>query len=124
MNPQMLQKYINSCSLTFKAFEHEVNISQSKTNLWHFSSLSHRKQKKYMVYCAPNLQKVKSLIKVALRKLPKGSRLVVVCQQYSEDDYQEALEMDYCLVTVETLRQYGTKMLEITSNEEQIVQAI
>lgn len=123
MNPKMLQKYINSCTLTFKAFEHEVNVSKNKANLWHFTSVSHRQQKKYMVYCAPNLQKVKSLIRVALKKLPKGSRLVVVCQDYSENDLNEAVEMDYCLVTMATLRQYGSKMLEITSEDSTMPQA-
>ena len=75
-----------------------------------------------MVYCAPNLAKVKSLIKVALKKLPKGTRLVVVCKEYSDDDYSDALEMGYCLVTMGTLRQYGSQMLEISSGSDSLPQ--
>lgn len=123
MNPKMLQKYINSCTLTFKAFDHEVNISRNKANLWHFTSVSHRQEKKYMVYCAPNLQKVKSLIKIAMKKLPKGTRLVVVCKDYSEEDLVESQEMGYCLVTIGTLRQFGSKMLEITTESGPLAQA-
>jgi hypothetical protein len=122
MSQQVLQKYINSCTLTFKAFEHEVNVSKNRANLWHFTSISHRQEKKYMVYCAPNLAKVKSLIKVALKKLPKGTRLVVVCKEYSDDDYSDALEMGYCLVTMGTLRQYGSQMLEISSGSDSLPQ--
>lgn len=123
MNPKMLEKYINSCTLTFKAFDHEVNVSNNKANLWHFTSLSHRMHKKYMVYCAPNLQKVRSLIKIALKKLPKDSRLVVICQECSEADYQESVEMGYCLVTISTIKQYGSQMLEISSREGRSPQA-
>lgn len=123
MNPKMLQKYINSCTLTFKAFEHDVNITKNKANLWHFTSISQRQEKKYMVYCAPSLSKVKSLIKVALKKLPKNSRLVVVCQAYDEDEYQESLDLGYCLVTIGTLKEYGSQMLELSAKLDSMPQA-
>lgn len=112
---KILEKYISSCSITFKAFDHEVIMNKSKTTLWHFSSFSRRQNKKYMVYCTPDIKKARSLIKVALRKLPPESRLVVVCSQFTQSDQQDALEHDYCLITIEVLKKYGAEMLEISA---------
>lgn len=112
---KMIEKYVSSCSITFKAFDHDVIMNKSKTTLWHFSSFSRRQNKKYMVFCTPDLNKTRSLIKVAMKKLPKDSRLVVVCGQYTQSDQLDALEQDYCLVTIDVLKKYGTQMLEISS---------
>lgn len=112
---KILEKYVSSCSITFKAFDHEVVMNKSKTTLWHFSSFSRRQNKKYMVFCTPDIKKARSLIKVAMKKLPKDSRLVVVCSQFTQSDQQDALEQDYCLITIDVLKKYGTEMLEIST---------
>ncbi len=117
MSGSFLEKFITSCTLTFKAFDHEVNLSRNKANLWHFTSFSTNTQKKYMVYCAPDLSKVSSLITVASKKVPKGSRLVVVCKEVTPEQLKLAEENGYTLVTHSELKDYGTKMLEAKANQ-------
>lgn len=114
---KILEKFISSCSITFKAFDHEVVMNKSKTTIWHFTSFSQRQNKKYMVYCVPDIKKARSLIQVAMRKVPKDARLVVVCSQFSQSDQQDAIERKYCLITIEVLRQYGAEMLDICSKK-------
>lgn len=111
MSSKILRKFINACSLTFKSYEHEVVISKNKANLWHFSTTMNN-GKKFMVYCAPQLGKVKSIIKIALKKIPPNSRLVVVCESYSESDRSIADEQGFCLIDIETLQKYGTDMID------------
>jgi hypothetical protein len=94
-------------------FEHEVIISKNKANLWHFTAK--REDKKYLVYCAPQLSKVKSIIKIALKKVPQGSRLIVVCNTYTNEEEQAAINSNYSLIDIHTLQKYGTEMLEAKS---------
>ena len=42
-----LKKFITSCSLTFKAFDHEVNMTQNKATLWNFVAINKRGDKHY-----------------------------------------------------------------------------
>jgi hypothetical protein len=107
---KVLEKFITQCSLTFKAYDHEVIISKSKSNLWHFTTNYNNKQ--FMIYCAPNLTKVKSIIKIALKKVPNNSRLVVVCSTHTKEEKQNAEELNYCLLDITTLQRYGNDMLE------------
>ena len=96
-------------------FEHDVIISKNKANLWHFTAK--RDEKKYLVYCAPHLSKVKSIIKIALKKVPQGSRLVVICNTFTGEEEELANDLDYCLIDIHTLQKYGTDMLEARSSE-------
>ena len=111
MSSKILRKFINTCSITFKAYEHEVVISKNKANLWHFSTTMSN-GKKFMVYCAPQLGKVRSIVKIALKKIPADSRLVVICENLSDKDRVEADTQGYCLVDIGTLQKYGTDMID------------
>ncbi len=110
---KQIEKYITTCTTTFKMFDHEVIISKNKANLWHFTAK--REDKKYLVYCAPQLSKVKSIIKIALKKVPQGSRLVVICNAFTSEEEQSASELDYAILDIHTLQKYGTEMLEAKS---------
>ncbi len=112
---KVLDQFITRCSLTFKSYEHEVIVSKSKSNLWHFSTSFN--SKKYMVYCAPSLAKVKSIIKIALKKIPAGSRLVVVCNTHTKEEKESAENVGFCLLDIGTLQRYGNDMLEAKSRE-------
>jgi len=105
-----IEKYITTCTTTFKMYDHEVTISKNKANLWHFSAK--RDENKYLVYCAPQLSKVKSIIKIALKKVPEDSRLVVICNAYTGEELEQAENLNYTLVDIATLQKYGTAMLE------------
>jgi len=105
-----IEKYITTCTTTFKMYDHEVIISKNKANLWHFTAK--RQENKYLVYCAPQLSKVKSIIKIALKKIPTGSRLVVICNAYTNEEMEQAETLNYTLVDISTLQKYGTEMLE------------
>ncbi len=113
---KQIDKYITTCTTTFKMFDHDVIISKNKANLWHFSAK--RNDKKYLVYCAPNLSKVKSIIKIALKKVPADSKLVVICNTFTNEEKQLAEESNYALVDIHTLQKYGTEMIEARSNDE------
>ncbi len=95
-------------------FDHEVIISKNKANLWHFTAK--RNEKKYLVYCAPNLSKVKSIIKIALKKVPADSKLVVICNAFTADEKALADDSNYALVDMSTLKKYGMEMLEAKSD--------
>lgn len=110
---KQIDKYITTCTTIFKMFEHEVMISKNKANLWHFSAK--RMDKKYLVYCAPNLTKVKSIIKIALKKVTSDSKLVVICNTFTMEEKQIAEDLNYTLVDIHTLKKYGTDMLETKS---------
>lgn len=112
-----LRKFITTCTLTFKAFDFDVTMSESKSTLWNFTTFNPNNQKSYAVFCAQALGKVKGLIKVAMKKLPKNHRLVVVVQNHSDDELEEAALLDYCLVSLGTLHEYGQEMLDIREKE-------
>jgi hypothetical protein len=112
-----LKKFITSCTLTFKAFEHEVSMTPSKEVVWSFTTKHRRTGKKYCILCSPELSKSKSMLKIAITKVPPGSRLVIVSCEYTETDYQESIERDYCLTTLKILNKFGQEMLEIKEKE-------
>lgn len=108
----LTKKFITSCTLTFKAFDHTVVVSKNKSTMWNFTALNKRKGKTYAVYCAPRLGSAKVLIKLALKKVPKDSRLIVVTTEFNEEERIQAEQDGYTLVTLALLSKYGTEMLE------------
>lgn len=117
MASKLVKKFVTACTLTFKAFDHEVTLSEGKSTLWNFTTVSKRNQKNYAVYCAPDLKVAKNLIKIALKKVPSDHRLVVVTKGFGDEDLDTANEEGYCLVSIETLNQFGAEMLEIREKE-------
>jgi hypothetical protein len=112
-----IDTFVTSCTLTFKTFEYEVITSKNKANLWHFTATSTGGDKKYAVYCAPDLIKVKSLIKIALKKIPAGTRLIVICMAHSNEEQEAASNDGYTLIGIGTLKKYGNDMLEVLARE-------
>lgn len=104
--------FITQCTLVFKSFEHDVTVIQSKSSLWQFTTISRRTDKKYAVMVAPTFSKVKSLIKVAKKKLPPETRLVVVTSNFTDAENEMSAKEDFTLITLETLNRYGSQMLE------------
>ncbi|MCP4913097.1 MAG: hypothetical protein GY909_08255 [Oligoflexia bacterium] len=111
------KKLISSCTLTFKAFDHDVVMSPGKTTIWDFVTTDKRTGKKYCVYCALKMDRAKNLIKIALKKLPKDHRFVVITPQFSEQDEQAAEAGGYCITSVSVLNKFGQEMLEIKNAE-------
>ena len=111
------RKFITTCTLTFKAFDFDVTMSESKSTLWNFVAFNPNNQKRYAVFCTPAVSKVKGLIKVALKKLPADHRLVVIAEAHSQDEQDAADQLGYCLVSLGTLNEYGQEMLEIREKE-------
>jgi len=114
----LVKHFINSCTLTFKAFEHEVIISKNQSAMWNFMALNKRRDKVYAVYCAPQLSSAKSLIKVVLKKVPKDTRLVVVTATFTDTEQEAADKDGFSLVTLDILSKYRMEMLEIKQREE------
>lgn len=112
-----LRKFITTCTLTFKAFDFDVTMSEGKSSLWNFTTSNVSNDKKYAVFCTSKVSKVKGLIKVAIKKLPKDHRLVVVTESHTSEELDQANEQNFCLVSLETLNQYGQEMLEIRERE-------
>ena len=112
---QLVQEFVNSCTLVFKSFEYDVVISKNKSNLWHYTAA--KQDKKYVVYCAPEIKKVKGLLKVAINKIPKDHRLVVICNQIDASDEEFAEGFDFTLVTLEKIKNYGEALLEAQIRE-------
>lgn len=108
-----LKDFITQCTLVFKSFEHDVTIIQSKSSLWQFTTHSRRNKKKYAVMVAPAFSKVKSLIKIAKKKLPPETRLVVVTNTFTDSDNDMSAKEDFTLLTLETLNRYGQEMLDL-----------
>lgn len=104
--------FVTQCTLVFKTFEHDVTVIQSKSSLWQFTTICRRNDKKYAVMVAPTFSKVKSLIKVAKKKLPPDTRLVVVTSAFTDADNDLSVKEDFTLITLETLNRYGAEMLE------------
>ena len=105
-----IKEFVTSCTFVFKSFDYEVIESKNKANLWHFTAI--KDAKKYVIYCAPDLSKVKGIIKVALKKVPNKTRLVVICTNHDDDEYQEAQDCNYALITLTKIKNYGDSMLE------------
>lgn len=111
------RKFITTCTLTFKAFDFDVTMSESKSTLWNFIAFNPNNQKRYAVFCTPSVSKVKGLVKVALKKLPADHRLVVVAESTQQEEVVAADEQGFCLVSLNTLNEYGQEMLEIREKE-------
>lgn len=107
------RKFVTKCTLTFKAFDFDVTMSEGKSTLWNFIAFNPNNQKRYAVFCTSKVSKVKGLIKVALKKLPQDHRLVVVVEDHNEEEVKQADEQGFCLVGLGTLDEYGQEMLEI-----------
>ena len=100
--------------MCFKAFDYQVTMTESKSSLWNFLTSSPHTQKKYAVFCTPDISKAKGLIKVALKKVPQEHRLVVVTSKVNdEEQLQMAEDNDFCLVSLNILNDFGQQMLEI-----------
>lgn len=110
-----VEQLITSCSMVFKSYLYDVVISKNKANLWHFTAA--KKDKKFVVYCTADITKVRGIIKVALKKIPSDSRLVVICSEYETEDYNQSVEGNYSLVTLAMIRQYGADMINARTNE-------
>tara|TARA_R110002072_G_scaffold276051_1_gene437474 strand:- start:218157 stop:218612 length:456 start_codon:yes stop_codon:yes gene_type:complete len=111
------KKLISRSTLTFKAFEHEVTMAPGKTTIWDFVTHDKRTGKKYCVYCALEMSRAKNLIKIALKKLPKDHRFVVVTSSFSEEEETKANEAGYCITSIDTLNKFGREMLDAKSVE-------
>lgn len=112
-----LKKFVTTCTVTFKTFNFAIVMSKAKTNLWHFSASNPDGDKNYVVMCIPKLTNGKSLIKVALKKVPEQKKLVVICDKYSDSDLKEAQVGGYSLVTLKDINRYGEEMLEILERD-------
>jgi len=112
-----LRKFITTCTLTFKAFDFDVTMSEGKSSLWNFTTSNSSNDKKYAVFCTSKVSKVRGLIKVAIKKLPKDHRLVVITESHTPEELEQANEQNFCLVSLETLNKYGQEMLDIREKE-------
>ncbi len=112
---QLIEEFVNSCTLVFKSFEYDVVVSKNKANLWHFSA--GKSQKSYVIYCAPEIKKVRGILKVAMKKIPDGHRLVVICHEYTDSDEGFADELEFTLVTLTKIKKYGEELLEARMRE-------
>lgn len=105
------KKFINICTITFKSFQHKVTPIQSRQTLWDFMTTSERTDKSYVVCCIPRLKSSKGIINIARKKVPAGMRLVVITNNFDEQDFEESIEKDYCLTTLVQIQDFNTRML-------------
>ncbi|MCO4792781.1 MAG: hypothetical protein KC493_03655 [Bacteriovoracaceae bacterium] len=112
-----LKTFISKTTIVFKTFDFTVKRTKNNSEIWNFSAMSPSGDKKYVVYCAPDISKAKGIVKIALKKVPAGHRLVVVCENYEGQDQQESVDNGYCLVTFDKLNEYGVEMLDILEKE-------
>ncbi|AYF44781.1 MULTISPECIES: hypothetical protein [Halobacteriovorax] len=107
---KIIRGFITQCTLVFKSYDYNVVESKNKQNLWHFSVT--KDDKKYVVYCTNSLEKVQGIIKIALKKLPEGTRLVVICNDFTDEDRSKAEASQYTITSLGTIKQYGVEMLD------------
>jgi tRNA(Ser,Leu) C12 N-acetylase TAN1 len=117
-----LRKFITTCTLTFKTFDFDVKMNESKATLWNFTVTNPPGDKKYCVFCAATVGKAKGIIKVTLKKIPTDYRLVVVVESHNDQELEEAAKNDYTLVSLSTLNSYGQEMLTIREIESAAAQ--
>lgn len=111
------QSLVNTSTMTFKLFNHQVTLIQNRTTLWDFTTISGQTQKKYAVCCAPSYRQIKKLIGLAQRKLPQDTRLVVITKDFTEDEFSESVAKNFCLTTFHNIRDYGEQMLNAQHRE-------
>lgn len=117
-----LQKFIIDCFETFIAFEHKITKS-NKPAAWNFSTVSKNGDKQYVVHCTLQLEHSKALIKAALNQKPKNSRLVVICKEHTDADWDEADKMDYCLTTIKIIKKFGQQMLDLKNKDAKKIES-
>jgi hypothetical protein len=98
-----LRKFVTTCTLTFKTFDFDITMNESKATLWNFTASNPQGDKKYCVFCAATVSKSKGLIKVACKKLPQDHRLVVIVESHSDQELEDATSQNYTLISLETL---------------------
>lgn len=113
---QVIEEFVNSCTLVFKSFEYDVVISKNKANLWHFSA--NKLENNYVIYCAPEIKKVRGILKVAMKKIPDQHRLVVISSEYSASDEAFAEELEFTLITLKKIKRYGEDLLQARLRED------
>ena len=118
--PTVIKNFVNICSITFKAFDFEVVMNESKSTLWNFTTYYPGRDRKYAVMCAPDIGKTKALLKIALKKLSNDQKLVIVTSHYTDEDLEAARSSNYCLLSLAELKKYGDEMLVAREYESQI----
>lgn len=108
-----IKQFVGQCTLTFKAFEHDVVMTEGKATLWNFITLNRRNGRRYAIFCTQTFSKSKSLVKIALKKLPKDHRLVVITNGFNEEELAISEKDDFCLTSLEIIKQFGDEMLDI-----------
>ncbi len=103
--------------MCFKVFDYQVKMTESKSSLWNFITTSPVSNKKYAVFCTPQVSKAKGLIKVALKKLPKEHRLIVITLKHSDEDLKAAEEQDYGVIAFNEINDFGQQMVGIKNLE-------
>jgi len=88
-------------------------MTNSKSSLWNFITISPKSNKSYAVFCTGDISKSNNLIKVALKKLPKDHRLIVVTHNPSEEDFKHAEEREYGLIAFDDLNNISEQMVGI-----------
>lgn len=63
------------------------------------------------------MAKVKSLIKIALKKTPTGTRLVVICAEFDQEQKASAEAHGHTLIDLSTLKKYGVDIIEAKAKE-------
>ncbi len=112
-----LKNFISKTSIVFKTFDFNVRMTKNNSEIWNFTTSNPTGEKKYVVYCAPDLGKSKGVIKIALKKVPSDHRMVVVCSNFDAPDLEDSVENNYCLITLDKLNEYGIEMLDILEKD-------
>ena len=113
----IIKTFITTCTVSFKAFDYRCELSKSTATIWNFVASSPNGEKVYAVYCAPRLDKARSLIKIAKKKMKDNMRLVVVTQTHTEEELENSRKDGYALVAIDILNKYGEEMIEIRTRE-------
>ncbi len=113
----VIKKFISTCTVTFNAFDYRCEIVKSSASIWNFEATNKGGDKVFAVFCAPKLNKSKSLIKLANKKIKENMRLVVVTEDHNEEELEKSREEGYALVTLDSLSKYGEEMILIRTKE-------
>ena len=113
-----LKKHVITCTVTFKAFDHEVQVCRGADVPWDFTTLDKRTKRKFIVYCTDDVDSSFHDIKEALNKIPEEHRLVVVTEGHTKEDEEFATSSGFTLVSIERLDKYGREMLTVQQHKE------
>lgn len=114
---EIIKKFVTSCTVTFKAFEYRCELAKSSATIWNFIATNESGDKVFAVYCAPQLEKSQSLIRLAKKKLKPNMRLVVVTQDHSEQQLETSRVDGYALVALDALNKFGEDMIHVRAKE-------